>query len=279
MVAPIHYNRKGSGEPLVLIHGIGHNRSAWGDVPDRLAEEFDVITIDLPGFGESRRLEKPFNATLKSSVDRLELFFEELGLDKPHVAGNSLGGAYALELAKRGKVASATAFSPAGFFQVPGYLWCGTVLFFLKFASYTPSPVAKTVLKTPVGRFAIFGSLYKHPEKLAYEHAWSDAQQMRRARGFWPVIARSYTLFRSNTPEILTNATVAWGEQDYLLLTSQAKRARRILPQSKHVSIPDTGHITMFDHPELAADIIRDTAAASKGALPQEAAVALRVAS
>lgn len=271
MVAPIHYSRKGTGQPLVLIHGIGHNRSAWGDVPDRLADEFDVIAIDLPGFGESRRLEKPFNATLKSSVDRLELFFQELGLDTPHVAGNSLGGAYALELARRGAVASATAFSPAGFFQVPGYLWCGTALFFLKFSSYSPASIAKPVLKTRLGRGVFFGSLYEHPEKLTFEHAWSDTVQMRHGRGFWPVIARSYSLFRGNEPTALPNATVAWGEKDHLLLTTQARRARRLLPQSRHVSLPDTGHITMFDHPEIAAQIIRETAAAAGRDVPQQA--------
>lgn len=279
MVAPIHHSRKGSGEPLVLIHGIGHNRSAWGDVPDRLADQFDVISIDLPGFGQSRRLEKPYNATLKSSVDRLELFFEELGLDTPHVAGNSLGGAYALELARRGKVASATAFSPAGFFQVPGFLWCGTVLFFLKFSSYSPGPIAKPVLKTRAGRAVFFGTLYQHPEKLSFEHAWSDNLQLRQGRGFWPVIARSYSLFRGNTPLSLENTTVAWGDGDHLLLTGQAKRARRLLPKSRHVSVPDSGHITMFDHPEVVADIIRDTATATKTEAPAPVAAGLPVAS
>lgn len=274
MVAPIHYSRKGSGEPLVLIHGIGHNRSAWGDVPDRLADEFDVIAIDLPGFGESRRLQKPYNATLKKSVDRLELFFAELGLDKPHVAGNSLGGAYALELAKRGKASSATAFSPAGFFQVPGFLWCGTVLFFLKFSSYSPGPVSKPILKTRAGRGVFFGTLYEHPEKLSFEHAWSDNIQLRQGRGFWPVIVRSYSLFRSNKPVDLPNTTVAWGEKDHVLLTTQAKRARRILPKTKHVSVPDSGHVTMFDHPELVADIIRDTVEASREGLPAQDSLA-----
>ena len=47
------YTRKGSGEPLVLIHGIGHRRQAWDPVFERLAESYDVIAVDLAGFGES----------------------------------------------------------------------------------------------------------------------------------------------------------------------------------------------------------------------------------
>lgn len=259
MPAPIHYNRKGSGEPVVLIHGIGHNRSAWGQVPDLLADDYDVISIDLPGFGESRPLGKDHPATLRGYVDRLEEFFDELGLDRPHVAGNSLGGAYALELARRGRVSSATALSPAGFFQVPGFLWCGTVLFFLKFSSYSPGPIAKPVLRTRMGRTVFFGTLYKHRERVSFESAWNDNLQLRQGKGFWPVIAHSYTLFRSNKPVELPNATIAWGENDALLLTTQAKRARRILPGTTHVWLPDSGHVPMFDHPELVADTIRET--------------------
>ena len=52
-MSTISYSRKGYGQPIVLIHGIGHRRTAWFDVYDRLAAQFDVIAIDLPGFGES----------------------------------------------------------------------------------------------------------------------------------------------------------------------------------------------------------------------------------
>ncbi|MBO0843594.1 MAG: alpha/beta fold hydrolase, partial [Nocardioides sp.] len=51
------YDRVGSGEPLLLIHGISHRRQAWAPIAERLADSFDVISVDLPGHGESPALD------------------------------------------------------------------------------------------------------------------------------------------------------------------------------------------------------------------------------
>ena len=53
MLPDLEYTRRGSGTPLVLLHGIGHRRQAWEPLMDRLAESFDVIAPDLSGFGQS----------------------------------------------------------------------------------------------------------------------------------------------------------------------------------------------------------------------------------
>ena len=58
MYSELAYTRKGSGEPLVLIHGIGHRRQAWDPVFEHLAESYDVIAVDLAGFGDPRRTPK-----------------------------------------------------------------------------------------------------------------------------------------------------------------------------------------------------------------------------
>ena len=49
------HDRRGSGEPLVLIHGIGHRRQIWDPIVDDLASRYEVLTIDLSGFGEPWR--------------------------------------------------------------------------------------------------------------------------------------------------------------------------------------------------------------------------------
>ena len=111
-VAQLNYERRGAGPPLVLLHGIGHRWQAWEPVLDRLAAKHDVIAVDLPGFGKSAPLDGP--SGIAEIAAALTAFFGQLGLDRPHVAGNSLGGAIALELAAGGHVSSATALSPAG---------------------------------------------------------------------------------------------------------------------------------------------------------------------
>ena len=65
------YTRKGSGEPLVLIHGIGHRRQAWDPVFERLAESYDVIAVDLAGFGESPAYPHGVGYNMPNAVDNL----------------------------------------------------------------------------------------------------------------------------------------------------------------------------------------------------------------
>ena len=114
------FARSGAGAPLVLLHGIGSSRQAWDPVIPALAGLFDVLAVDLPGFGDSGPLPpgtEPGPAALAAAVAGL---LDELGITDPHVAGNSLGGWVALELASIRPVSSLTLLSPAG-------LWRGTV--------------------------------------------------------------------------------------------------------------------------------------------------------
>ena len=98
MTTHLAYTRKGSGEPLVLIHGIGHRRQAWNPVLDVLAQQYDVIAVDLAGFGESDPYPAGTAYSMENACAILSQNFAEWGISRPHVVGNSLGGAIALEL-------------------------------------------------------------------------------------------------------------------------------------------------------------------------------------
>src|SRR4051812_17390781 len=108
------FTRTGGGDPLVLLHGIGCSRQAWDPVLPALAQVADVVVVDLPGFGDS----PPLPASVEPTPAQLALavagLLDELGLETPHVGGNSLGGWGALELAALRPLASLTLLSPAG---------------------------------------------------------------------------------------------------------------------------------------------------------------------
>jgi pimeloyl-ACP methyl ester carboxylesterase len=110
----IAYERRGTGEPLLLLHGIGHHRQAWEPVLGKLTAERDVVWLDLPGFGESGRIPDELPHELDALAAGLEAFCAELGIDRPHLAGNSLGGLIALRLGQLGFARSVTALAPAG---------------------------------------------------------------------------------------------------------------------------------------------------------------------
>ena len=110
----IEYRESGVGPTVVLAPGSCSTGSAWRPVLERLTPERDVWAVDLPGFGGSGAIaDGPCG--IEALADAVEAFMGASGLERPHVAGNSLGGVVALELARRGVVASATALSPAGF--------------------------------------------------------------------------------------------------------------------------------------------------------------------
>src|SRR4051812_50211562 len=118
------FSRAGAGPPLVLIHALGSSRAVWDPVVDQLAEQFDVIAFDLPGFGGSPPLppeDEPHPARLAAVVGDL---LDELAIDRPHVAGNSLGGWVALELARLRPVSSPTPLAPAGLWRRAGPRVC-----------------------------------------------------------------------------------------------------------------------------------------------------------
>ena len=81
----------GSGPPVVLLHGFGSNKDLWNAVAARLTSSYRVIVPDLPGFGESTKLEFA-NYDVQTQARRLHEFLNALGIHQTHIAGNSMGG-------------------------------------------------------------------------------------------------------------------------------------------------------------------------------------------
>lgn len=254
----VHFVRAGSGEPLVLIHGIGHHWRAWEPVLQRLAAHHDVIALDLPGFGRSPA--PAANLGMPTAVAALGAFFADQGLDRPHVAGNSLGGAIALELAAAGLARSVTALSPAGFATPAQVRRALTVLRGHRFGSYTPSPVLRLFYRTAFGKRFSFGWLVTRPAVLTAERALADTLALRGGRGFAAVARHGASYAFTGDPGAVP-VTVAWGTRDRILPPVQALRARAVLPAARHVTLDGCGHVPMSDDPDAVTRVILETTA------------------
>src|ERR1700736_627848 len=110
-------HRGGSGTPLLLLHGISVTWRSWKPVLPLLEAHHDVIAPTLLGHSGAARLAAGVEPSLGALVDAVEAELDRLGLDKVHIAGNSLGGWISLELARRGRARSVVVFSPAGEFR------------------------------------------------------------------------------------------------------------------------------------------------------------------
>ncbi|NEB78175.1 alpha/beta fold hydrolase [Streptomyces sp. SID14478] len=253
------YERAGAGEPLLLLHGIGHHWQAWQPVLDILAAERDVIAVDLPGFGASPALPEGLAYDLSSVVPVLDAFCRELGIERPHVAGNSLGGLLALELGREKLVRSVTALSPAGFWtQAERRYAFGTLLAMRQGARAMPLPMVERLSRSAVGRAALTGTIYARPARRSPEAVVAETLALREATGFRQTLEAGRTvLFRDDVPEI--PVTVAWGTRDRLLVRRQGIRAKGVLPGARLVRLPGCGHVPMNDDPALVSRVILDT--------------------
>jgi pimeloyl-ACP methyl ester carboxylesterase len=154
--AGVNLIRRGADEPLVLLHGIGHRWQAWLPIMDELAAHHEVIAIDLPGFGASPVPPDGMPSDMARSVAGIATFLAGEGLDRPHVAGNSLGGAIALELAVAGFARSATAFSPAGFFTAREVRRAMLILKTMRASSFVPATVTRATLRGSIDPSDLF---------------------------------------------------------------------------------------------------------------------------
>ncbi|NED19188.1 alpha/beta fold hydrolase, partial [Streptomyces sp. SID9913] len=145
----LSHTRAGRGEPLLLLHGIGHHRQAWDPVVDILATEREVIAVDLPGFGASPALPGGLPHDLPTMNAALGALCAELEIGRPHVAGNSLGGLLALEMGRAGLARSVTALSPAGFWtQAERRYAFGVLIAMRRLAERMPLPLVERLARS-----------------------------------------------------------------------------------------------------------------------------------
>ncbi|WP_031110910.1 alpha/beta fold hydrolase [Streptomyces sp. NRRL S-146] len=254
----LSYTRRGSGEPLVLLHGIGHHRQAWEPVIPALAAERDVIAVDLPGCGASPALPDGMAHDLPTMSTVLKALFAALEIDRPHVAGNSLGGLLALDLARARLVRSVTALSPAGFWNEAERRYAFTVLSTMRqIARRLPPPMVERLARPALGRTLLTSTIYARPGRRSPEAVVAETLALANAQGFSETLRSGRTV--QFTDDIVgTPVTVAWGNRDRLLIPRQGVRAKGVIPRARLVRLPGCGHVPMNDDPALVARVVLD---------------------
>ena len=261
-MATLAFTRSGAGAPLVLLHGLGSCRQAWDPVVPALAGHFDVLAVDLPGFGDSGPLPagaEPRPAALAAAVAGL---LGDLGITAPHVAGNSLGGWVALELASIHPVASLTLLSPAG-------MWRGSVPLYNRaslratrwLSQHAAGPLSRLV-GYRLGRALVLGQTHGRPFRLSPGYARTAVAAMGACPGFDATMKASAPGYRSGPP-IGAPVTVAFGSRDHLLLRG-SRQFGELPPGTRFAALPRCGHVPMADDPPAVAALITATAARAR---------------
>ncbi len=234
-------------EPLLLLHGLGASRVIWEPVVGLLSAEREVIVLDMPGFGEAPPLPDGIEPSAANMAAAIRDRCEELGIEHPHVAGNSLGGWVALEMGRRRWAASVTTLSPAGLWRAPlgprrrdPHRWAGRV-----------RPLVSAALRLRRPREAMLSTFAAHPERVPVEQGrelvlgWIDASGYAGANR----AMRTHLFDPAGYPEDVP-VTIAWAELDRLV--GPPKPARRPAG-ARFLTLPDVGHTPTWDDPELVA--------------------------
>ncbi len=246
----IAYERTGQGSAIVLLHPLGADRHVWDPIVARLRDERALIAVDMPGFGESEPLRgEPTPRALADAIDEL---LTTLGVRQPHVAGISLGGWVALELALHGHARSATAIAPAGLWSKPlkpkpaiGHALAGLA-----------APLIRPVAATSAGRRLLLSGAVAHPERVQP----AEAAQLVRAWALAPGFAAASRAMRAGQllglERIEVPVTLVWPAHDRLVT-----RPRSLPDNVDNIALADAGHVPVWDAPdELAAILLRASA-------------------
>jgi pimeloyl-ACP methyl ester carboxylesterase len=253
-----NHHRVGAGEPVVLVHGIGSRWQVWEPIIGVLAESFEVIAVDLPGFAGSAPLA---HTTVDTLTDALAEFLRDQGIERPHLAGNSMGGLITLNLGARGLARSVTTYSPIGFWDTPGRIWCQQSLGKSRTMARALRKTLPSILGTAAGRTAFLSLVFGRPWAIDPQVAVDTANGAADAPGFESALA---SFADAKLPEIGALAdipvTIAWGSRDILLTyATQRKRARTALPKARHVTLHGSGHTPFYDDPAGCAKVLLDT--------------------
>ena len=260
MSSSLAYTRSGSGAPLVLLHGIGLNRRSWDPVVPALARQFDVIAVDLPGFGDSA-LASPAQAGPRALAEAVAGLLTELGVTTPHLAGNSLGGWVALELGAIRPMASVTLLDPAGLWKGDAPLYCRISLRTSRWLARHATRLLCRLVNYRLGRALVLGQTHGHPTRLTPAYAREAVTSMGTCTGFEATLAATARCRYLATAPLTAPLTLAFGSRDVLLLPRQSRHVDQLPPGTQAETLPGGGHVPMANAPAAAAELITRTAA------------------
>ncbi|MBP2456621.1 pimeloyl-ACP methyl ester carboxylesterase [Clavibacter michiganensis] len=259
----VRHRVTGSGDPLLLLHGIGRSLEDWDEQHDRLSAGHELHSLDLPGFGWSDPVAAP--TTLESLADALPACLDAAGVAGPvTVVGNSLGGAVAMTLATRhpGRVRALVLADSAGFGR--------QVTVGLRMLAF--DPLATLLMRPTPGNSRRSTRTIFHDPALTTDERVRHAQELSArpthaatmldiARDLGTVRGVSSRWRRPLVEGVRESGLpvlAVWGDRDRILPPAHLAAVARELPDARTRLIPDCGHMPQIERPDLFAGLVED---------------------
>ncbi len=257
-VPMLSYDRVGDGEPLLLLHGFGSTREDFAALTPDLAQDFSVLSMDLPGHGGSPMIDSVPSVEALTAAVTADL--DAHGLQRVHVLGNSLGGRIAIELARQGRTLSVVSISPSGLGLPLERAYHGTLMMALRFINQARRPFINQLARTPLGRTALLGGLRAMPERATPIEALTMKGGFADQTGFWSTLWNALMMDVPTGLDVIDCPVImAQGALD-LVGSGQALRYTALIPGAQFVLLPVAGHAPQSDSPEIITALVREAA-------------------
>ncbi|MFD7843416.1 alpha/beta fold hydrolase [Nocardia sp. NPDC059764] len=257
---PAKLCRRGSGEPLLLLHAFTQTWHCWSGVIDELSNEFDILAPTLPFHWGGPVGDRPL--TIAAGADHFETLMDETGWETAHIAGNSLGGWIALELARRGRARSVTAVASAGLWS-RGSRHADRLRLKFRLGAFL-APLSRGFANpalAAIGQVATMRTFCHRPGLVAPDLAAIAMQSAgfctaRDINAIWPTDTALEILDRISAP-----TTIVFCARDRVIPPARFG-AELVTPSDNRrvVMLPDVGHVPMLEAPGRVAVEIRRTA-------------------
>jgi pimeloyl-ACP methyl ester carboxylesterase len=251
----------GRGETVLCIHGLGGTKASFLPTVAALADSYRVVALDLPGSGES---DKPIGAPYDASWFGRAVFetMDALGVERAHLAGNSMGGRVAIEagLMQRERVGGLVLLSPA-LAWLRGRPWAPIVRVLrpeLGLLQVAPRPVVEGVVRRLIPGAADGWAAAGVDEFLrSYLTPRGRAAFYAAARNIYLDEPHGEGGFWTRLQELSPDALFVWGRRDNVVPIGFMKHVEQALPRARHVEL-DCGHVPQLERPRETHAAVRD---------------------
>ncbi len=256
----IHYLIAGQGEPILLLHGWPTSSYLWRNIMPQLSEKYQVIAIDLPGFGGSdKRLDDSFSFKYFNRI--ISGFLDNLGIQKITLGVHDLGGPLGLYWMTQhmDRVKSLVLLNTLVY---PEFSWAVKL-----FGLSTFLPGIKNLLSSSAGikKVIYFGVNQKHQlsdEVIQnYQAPFKDSNSRKvLLKSVQRLSPKGFQEIAQKLPSFEGAVQIIYGEKDKILphVKKTMQRVKKDLPQSTVVALPNCGHFIQEESPEQISQVIWD---------------------
>ncbi len=249
----------GGGPRLLLIHGLASGNGFWNTFATRLRDRFTIAAVDLPGHGTSPPITTVDAGHPRALAAAVAMALDDIGWEQPHVAGLSLGGWVAVELAAADKVASVTAFAPAGLWRRPPSPWGLRCEYALTAVLRAAGSHRHKIVRIPGIVPAIVRAQLRYPERMGAEEICQEIDAMAAATGYWKIATHLCRDRFQGGAAITVPVGVVFGANDRLL-GPMSRQDPTLLPRhAEIIELADCNHGVIIDQPEQALAMLQRT--------------------